>query len=733
MCQCVRSLDEWQSGASRGLRRSLRSSVFLLLGVVILVAGADKNEKCVNPVLEENAKPGSASTEWDINGAGDPSIQGFSTAISVNVGEEIHFKVRTNSTKYRVDIYRMGYYNGTGARLQATVRPSAALPQEQPGCQYEASTQLVDCGNWHVSASWPVPLRSVSGVYFARLVREDPAPASSWRVDGSRFEFDRRFSRPRDEHDPKLPPPASQHTYGLNRGLARSRTRLSVPRASHVYFVVRQDERRSDIVVQTMETTWQAYNCWGSLNTYGFPCDDPEIHAGSPQYQTPGEPPHRAYKASFNRPFATRQFRSINMPFGAEYPLIRFLERNGYDVAYIAGLDTHRDGESIAPLSGLPGRYKLFVSSGHDEYWSKEQRMNVERARDVGVHLAFFSGNEMYWKMRWEPSVVDGSPFRTVVVYKESQSMKRLDPVEWTGTFRDGRSLNPEGPKPETSLTGTTFTVNAWRHDALEVPGKYARHRFWRGTSVSNTPIGEVVVLLPGILGHEWDEDIDNGYRPAGIQRLSETTVDDVQMLLDEGGTFDTGTATHHLMLYRHPTSGSLVFGAGTVQYSWGLDPHHDNPTGIRGDWANQYTLRVGKSQLGADLRLLQATVNLFADMGIQPGSLESGLQLATKSNDTVAPSTSLDGCRFEAASNEGGHPRKPKVIRCTGTARDIGGVVAAVEVSTNGGVSWHPAMIDALLPETTFSYTEVVQEEARVNVECRAADDSGNLEVSHG
>ena len=31
-------------------------------------------------------------------------------------------------------------------------------------------------------------------------------------------------------------------------------------------------------------------------------------------------------------------------------------------------------------------------------------------------------------------------------------------------------------------MTGTIFTVNAWRNDALEVPLPYQQHRFWRNT-----------------------------------------------------------------------------------------------------------------------------------------------------------------------------------------------------------------------------------------------------------
>ena len=87
-------------------------------------------------------------------------------------------------------------------------------------------------------------------------------------------------------------------------------------------------------------------------------------------------------------------------------------------------------------------------------------------------------------------------------------------------------------------------------------------------------------VLVQGLLGHEWDEDIDNGFRPPGLMHLSSTTVDNVQYIMDEGATYDTGSATHHLTLYRH-VGGALVFGGGTCQWSWGLDGHHDGVGGI--------------------------------------------------------------------------------------------------------------------------------------------------------
>ena len=129
------------------------------------------------PSLRENCRPGDPPTRWDINGSGDPSIQGFGHNISVDQGETISFKIQTDSTDYRLDIYRMGYYGGLGARRVATVEPSAELPQAQPECLRDADTRLFDCGNWEASASWPVPNEATSGIYFARLVREDAGEA----------------------------------------------------------------------------------------------------------------------------------------------------------------------------------------------------------------------------------------------------------------------------------------------------------------------------------------------------------------------------------------------------------------------------------------------------------------------------------------------------------------------------------------------------------------------------
>ena len=100
--------------------------------------------------------------------------------------------------------------------------------------------------------------------------------------------------------------------------------------------------------------------------------------------------------------------------------MIRWLERNGYDVTYSTGVDTDRRGSEIL-------NHKVFLSVGHDEYWSGQQRANVEAARDAGVNIAFFSGNEIFWKTHWENSIDgSGTPYRTLVAYKETHAYENL-------------------------------------------------------------------------------------------------------------------------------------------------------------------------------------------------------------------------------------------------------------------------------------------------------------------
>src|SRR5260370_26017826 len=150
-------------------------SVALLLPVS---AHADACSAPPNAIVAENCLTGNPASEWDISGAGDATIQGFATDISVNRGQTISFKVKTDASAYRIDIYRIGFYGGNGARKVATITPSATLPQNQPACLSDATPGMNDGGNLEVSASWDVPATAVPRRYIGRLVRSDTGGAS---------------------------------------------------------------------------------------------------------------------------------------------------------------------------------------------------------------------------------------------------------------------------------------------------------------------------------------------------------------------------------------------------------------------------------------------------------------------------------------------------------------------------------------------------------------------------
>ena len=439
--------------------------------------------------------------------------------------------------------------------------------------------------------------------------------------------------------------------------------------SSHIVFIVRDDAANSPILFKTSDATWQAYNAYGGNS----------LDVGSTSY-----PAGHATKGSYNRPFITRDGGGgggamEDWLFNAEYPMIRFLERNGYNVSYTTDVDMERDATPITPST-----HKIFLSVGHDEYWSANERTRVENARNAGVHLAFFSGNEVYWKTRWEDN------YRTLVCYKEGTLGENVcgtkcDPsTEWTGLWREGCAYPSGGAcKPENALTGQISWSDV--SGAITVPGTYRSLRFWRNTSVASQGANQTTTFPSGTLGYEWNYEQYPASMPNGRIILSSTTVSGL---------------THKLSLYRH-SSGALVFGAGTVQWSWGLDNIHD------------------RGSAAASTAMQQATVNLFADMGVQPGSLMTGLVAATASTDVQAPvpviSSPLNGATVTANT----------AINISGTATDAGGVLAGIEVSVDGGNTWTVAT-----GTTSWSFSWTPATSGTANIRVRGFDDSGNMSV---
>ncbi|MEU4653983.1 DUF4082 domain-containing protein [Streptomyces sp. NPDC023723] len=598
-------------------------------------AAADPCGTGSNPIVCENSKAGSPKSDWFAsNSYGD--IQGFTTKESVQAGDTVQFKIQS-PVPYHVEIYRLGWYGGDGARLMSTeAQKAVTYPGNYttaPAACTTRNTGLVDCGNWPVNVTWTVPADAVSGLYIANLAQADG--------------------------DGLMPYP----------------------------FVVRDDDSTSDIVVQTSDQTWQAYNDYGGQDLYGG--------AGP-------APDGRAYEVSYNRPL---DIGGDNGIYGSEFMMLAWLERNGYDVSYLSGVDVSVNGATLLK------KHQVYMSSGHDEYWTQSQYTNVLNARKAGVQQAFFSGNEVFWQTRLAPSIDGtGTADRTLVCYKMTKMAQNngiADPSgTWTGTWMDPASTQyGQDYQPPNILTGSMFTVNGYRADAITVPGSYGRNRIWRNTSVANLTASQTATFPTGTLGYEWDSDIDNSTRPTGAINLSSTTVEinDDKLRTDWGNLYGNGTATHSLVAFRDQDSGALVFGAGTVQWSWGL--------------TNVPTYDPEDTVVTEDVRMQQATVNVLADLGVQPATRQSDLVAATASTDTAGPAVTVSAPAAQTTVPA------LKAVTVKGTATDSGGVVARVEVSTDGGATWQAATGLA-----SWSYSWIPTTPGPASVKVRAVDDSVNI-----
>ena len=201
---------------------------------------------------------------------------------------------------------------------------------------------------------------------------------------------------------------------------------------SHIMFVVRDDASTSDVVLQTSDATWQAYNTYGGNSLYTCTVACP-----------PGNPDgyKAAYKVSYNRPFNTAEddggpLRALH---GGEYPMIRFLEAQRLQRQLHVERRRRTGAATCCATTGCSSPAAT-TSTGR-----RRSGPAMEAARDAGVNLAFFSGNEGFWKTRWEPSA-DGTEHagpHARLLQGHALRPCDQDPVEWTGTWRDPRFTTP--------------------------------------------------------------------------------------------------------------------------------------------------------------------------------------------------------------------------------------------------------------------------------------------------
>jgi hypothetical protein len=405
-----------------------------------------------------------------------PIISGYADQTSVNHGDAINFYVSTSQPSYNLEVYRMGWYNGSGARLMLRV---ANLPgQNQPVPVPQSGVGLIEC-NWQISYKLQTASTWTSGAYLAKLIAKN----------GS---------------------------------------------SGYIFFVVRADDIAADILYQIPVTTYQAYNNWGGKSLYDF-----------------NSMVHRANKVSYDRPYAS--WNGAGFFFEGDYNMIRWLESHNYNVTYVTSLDTETN-----PL--MYTNRKVFLTNWHDEYWSKDMRDNLTTALNQGENLAFFSADNIYWQIRFEPSTA-GIPNRVQVCYKDGlhDPVGNIDPELTTVEWRDAPVRQPEN-----ALLGSMYSSEIDYGTSAPWIVTNANHWIYQGTGVKD---GDTI---PGLIGYEYDSVWNNGFTPPDLQVLSTSPV------LDAYGKHTLANGTIYTA-----ASNALVFNAGTIYWPWKLDDNTYQNRGV--------------------------------------------------------------------------------------------------------------------------------------------------------
>ena len=232
----------------------------------------------------ENAREG--TRDWQLtrvrlnrnNGVRAPAIEGYCSRQSVLAGESLDFFVSTApAARFKIEIFRTGWYGGRGARLMTTLGPFSGTEQPVPApgpkrlveCRWARTTRLV------IPADWP------SGVYLGRLTTLPDSP---------------------------------DQPYWQN----------------YTIFIVR-DTRRADILFQCSDNTWQAYNKWP---------DNTSLYTAPAGAQAPGvavsfDRPYGKYPQLYENPQSIGSGEWLCF----EFPLAYWLEQHGYDVTYCSNRD----------------------------------------------------------------------------------------------------------------------------------------------------------------------------------------------------------------------------------------------------------------------------------------------------------------------------------------------------------------------------------------------------------
>jgi hypothetical protein len=484
-------------------------------------------------IADENAKTG-ITGNWT---AGDDGTARFTGDVdiypadwSISPGDPLRLKVRSKST-YDVRVMRLGYYGGASAREIKLVSGNAANAQPYP---------TPDAKSGLAEAKWAVTV----------TIND----TGSWTP-----------------------------------GLYVARAETSTGKQAVTIFAVRDDKLATKLpyllVIGT--ATHQAYNAWPGPAGTNKDSPDDAAWVGKSLYGFNSSTAHpsesigtlrQAVRVSFDRPFFVGGGTADISVY--EYPLLRWAEKNGYDMAVATDVDLHLN-------PGLLSGRKLAIFSGHEEYVSWQMFDNAIAARKAGVNFLFLSGDTWSWQVRFEPGSAGGTS--TLVGYKESwvkdPEQKTAYSLKLAGKIEEAKShyrLVTRGWKnlendpatgiderrPGMSLTGVQSSgiirdaAGVGMHGGLypwaDLIVTASSHWIYAGTGLTNGS------KIANVFGYEVDSTMASSPEFDKWRQPGQIVLGAIKQVSD--GTVKGSAAT-----FRDP-SGAEVVAMSAIYTSWALD-----------------------------------------------------------------------------------------------------------------------------------------------------------------
>ena len=420
----------------------------------------------------------------------------------------------SSKTPYTIQLFRLGFYGGVGARLMSVVAGNSpryqgayvhdlnpATPFDCDSCTASLKDEkgqetYIREANWICTDTVHFPVQWTSGIYLFKLTNSS---GQQWLVP----------------------------------------------------VVLRDDNTLADLVFQVPLNTDQAYNSWGGTSLYqdysrsaNADVAPGSVHSGQRLY--------RAYYVSWNRPFE-QKFGSGNVLVWT-YAMLYFLEEQGYNVTYTT------NNAVAAGLTHLLN-YKGFVSAGHDEYWSQAERARLEAAIALGVSAAFFGGNDMYRQVRNYPDF-QGHANRRMAGYDNP----RLDPVQSLGpsgvSLATGKWRDPHINYPEDNVLVSMYSAINYHNQNFIA--KNTEHWVFKGTELDEGAV------IPGILGYE----VDAIFHPELLHVPGEqVTIIGESPFFNADNIPKRRIAV--AAVRELAGSHNIVFNAGTLDWVFGLTSYH--------------------------------------------------------------------------------------------------------------------------------------------------------------